>query len=142
MTIRDKTLVILLRTVGVTALLALIAAFMPLSWMAAAHGWMGLGEMPTGPIVAYLARSVSLFYSFVGALFLVVTTNLDRYRPIVQFLGLAFALMSIVIFGVDLAASMPWWWTTFEGPPGVVFGIVICLLAHTNHQKNNGEKRI
>jgi hypothetical protein len=51
MTKSDKVLVILLRIVGVSALFALVAVFMPVSWMAATHRWVGLGEMPTGPVV-------------------------------------------------------------------------------------------
>ena len=39
MTTSDKLLVILLRFPGVTALCALGAVFMPLSWMVAAHRW-------------------------------------------------------------------------------------------------------
>jgi hypothetical protein len=36
---------------GVSALFALVAVFMPMSWMAATHRWLGLGEMPTAPVV-------------------------------------------------------------------------------------------
>src|SRR5262245_27062262 len=57
MTKSEKALVLLLRIVGVPALFALVAVFMPVSWMAATHRWLGLGEMPTGPVVEYLARS-------------------------------------------------------------------------------------
>src|SRR5215468_5372863 len=80
MTKSDRALVLLLRIVGVGALFALVAVFMPVSWMAAAHRWLGLGEMPTGPVVEYLARSLSAFYALVGALCLVLTTDLERYR--------------------------------------------------------------
>jgi hypothetical protein len=65
---------------------------------------------------------MSAFYALVGALCLVVATDLDRYQPLVRFLGLAFALMS-------LAAGMPWWWTASEGPGGVVFGALLFVLA-------------
>ena len=51
MTKSDKALVLLLRLVGVPALFALVAVVMPVSWMAATHRWVGLGEMPTGPVV-------------------------------------------------------------------------------------------
>ena len=83
----DKALVVLLRIVGVGALFALLAVVMPVSWMAATHGWLGLGEMPTGPVVEYLARSLSAFYAIMGALCLVLATDLERYRPLVRFLG-------------------------------------------------------
>lgn len=131
MTNTDKALVLLLRLVGVPALFALVAVVMPTSWMAATHRWLGLGEMPAGPVVEYLARSVSAFYALVGALCLVVASDLDRYRPLVRFLGVAFALMSVVLLGVDLAAGMPWWWTASEGPGGVVFGALVFVLART-----------
>ena len=52
----------------------------------------------------------------------------------VRFLGLAFALMSVVLLGVDLAAGMPWWWSASEGPGGVVFGALLFVLAHPAHR--------
>ena len=114
MTRADKALVILLRFVGVPALFALVAVVMPFSWMVATHRWLGIGEMPDGPVVEYLARSVSLFYALFGALCLVLASDLERYRPLVRFLGVAFALMSLVLLGVDLAAGMPWWWSASD----------------------------
>jgi hypothetical protein len=135
MTKADKVLVILLRIPGVAALFALVAVFMPGSWMASTHSWLGLGEMPTAPVVDYLARSVSAFYAFTGALFLVVATDLERYRPVVLFLGVALALMSAVLLGIDLATGMPWWWSALEGPPGVAFGASIFFLARPVHSK-------
>src|SRR5438132_9424697 len=118
MTKADKALVILLHFVGVPALFALVAVFMPVSWINATDRWLELGEMPTGPVVEYLARSLSAFYAVMGALCLVLATDLERYRPLVRFLGVAFALMSVALLGVDLAAGMPWWWTASEGPGG------------------------
>jgi hypothetical protein len=73
-------------------------------------------------VVEYLARSVSAFYALFGALCLAVASDLKRYRPVVRFLGAAFALLSMVLLGVDLAAGMPWWWSAPEGPGGVVCG--------------------
>jgi hypothetical protein len=135
MTGADKALVFLLRLVGVGSLFALVAVFMPSSWMAATHRWLGLGEMPTGPVVEYLARSLSAFYAFVGALCPVMASHLERYRPLVRFLGVAFALMSLVFLGVDLAAGMPWWWSASEGPGGVVFGALLFMLARPAYSK-------
>jgi hypothetical protein len=129
MTKSDQVLAVLFRIVGVTALFALVPVFMPFSWLAAIHRWLGLGEMPTGPVVEYLARSVSVFYALFGAVCLMVASDLERYRPLVCFLGLAFAAMSVVFFGVDLAAGMPWWWSGSEGPGGVVFGALVVYLA-------------
>ena len=119
---------------GIPGLFALVAVFMPVSWMAATHRWLGLGEMPTGPIVEYLARSLSAFYALVGALCLVMASDLERYRPLVRFFGVCLALLGIIFTGVDLAAGMPWWWTAFEGPPGVPVGALIYFLARPVHR--------
>ena len=130
MTKADQVLVILLRYLfGIPGLFALVPVVMPFSWMAATHRWLGLGEMPTGPVVEYLARSLSAFYAVMGALCLVVAADLERYRPLVRFLGVAFALMSVAFLGVDLAAGMPWWWSASEGPGGVVCGTLLFVLA-------------
>jgi len=108
MTKGDKVLVILFRyLLGIGGLFALVPVVMPWSWMAATHRWLGLGEMPNGPIVEYLARSLSAFYALVGVLCLVMASDLDRYRPLVRFFGACLALLGIVFTGVDLAAGMP-----------------------------------
>ena len=130
MTKSDKVLVILFRyLLGIGSLFALVPVFMPVSWMAATHRWLGLGEMPTGPIVEYLAHSLSAFYALVGALCLVMASDLDRYRPLVRFFGVCLALLGIVLTGVDLAAGMPWWWTALEGPGAVPIGALVYFLA-------------
>src|SRR5262249_34142568 len=95
----------------------------------------GLGEMPTGPVVEYLARSLSAFYAVMGALCLVLATDLERYRPLVRFLGAAFAVMSAALLGVDLAAGMRGCWYASEGPGGVVFGALLIVLARPAHPK-------
>jgi hypothetical protein len=129
MTRTDKALVLLLRFLGIGSLFALAAVFMPTSWMAATHRWLGLGELPTAPVVEYLARSVSAFYALFGALFLVLAADLERFRPLVRFLGVVLALQGVVFIGIDLAAGMPWWWSAFEGPPEIALGALLFLLA-------------
>jgi hypothetical protein len=130
----DKVLVFLLRLVGVGSLFALIPVLMPMSWMVATHRWLGLGEMPTDPVVEYLARDLSAFYALLGALLLVMASDVERYRPLVRFFALAFILLSIVFTGVDLAAGMPWWWSASEGPGGVVFGALLLVMARPVHR--------
>jgi hypothetical protein len=102
---------------------------MPFAWMAATHRRLGLGEMPTAPVVEYLARSVSALHALVGALCLMLAADLGRYRPLVQSLGVAFALVGLVFCWVDLAAGMPWWWAAAEGPGSIVMGAVLFWLA-------------
>jgi hypothetical protein len=134
---KATALVILLRFLGVTSLFALVAVFMPFSWMASTHRWLGLGEIPTAKIVEYLARWVSAFYGFFGALCLILSADLERYRSVIRFLGIALAAMSIVATGVDLTLEMPWWWTAFEGPPGVAIGCLILVLASPDKRRDS-----
>jgi len=130
----DKVLVALLWVGGVSGLFALVAVFMPVSWMVAAHRWLGLGEMPTSPVVEYLARSLSAFYALLGALCLVVASDLERYRPLVRFLAAAVGLMSVVFAGVDWAAGLPWWWTAFEGLRGACWAWMFYLARPDNRR--------
>jgi hypothetical protein len=97
--------------------------------------------MPTGPVVEYLARSVSLFYFLFSALCLVLAADLERYRTLVRYLAVAFVLMCLALTWVDLSAGMPWWWTAAEGPGGVVFGVWLLYLAQAqphSHSKDEG----
>jgi hypothetical protein len=130
----DKILIFLFRyLLGIGGLFALVPVFMPVSWMAATHHWLGLGEMPSGPIVEYLARSLSAFYALIGALCLMMASDIARYRPLMQFFGVCIALLGIIFTCVDLAAGMPWWWMALEGPGAVPFGAFIYFLARRGH---------
>ena len=133
MTKDDGSLKLLLRIVGITTLLALPAVVMPKSWMASTHEWLGLGEFPTAPIVENLARSVSAFYAIFGAVCLVLANDLERYRPLVRFLGWVVALFGVVLIGIDLAAGMPLWWTASEGLSTLAFGALMFFLARHDH---------
>jgi hypothetical protein len=87
----------------------------------------------------YLARSASALYALFGGLFLVLASDLELYRPLVRFLGAAFARVGLVFLWVDLAAGMPWWWTACEGPGSVVVGAVLFWLRAAG--KNEREAR-
>ena len=66
----DRLLTILLYFFGISGVLAVAVVCMPMSWMGSAHRWLGLGDMPTGPVVEYLTRSLSAFYALFGAVLL------------------------------------------------------------------------
>lgn len=138
MTMTQTLLMFLLRFLGVVALSAQVGVFMPMSWMVATHRWMGLGEMPTDPIVEYLARSLSAFHVFVGALCLVLTSDTERYLPLVRFIGVVFFFLGIIVTGICLATEMPWWWSALEGPHEVLVGAGMFFLARTNKKEKSG----
>lgn len=124
-----KLLIILLRVIGISGLLALVAVFVPMAWMAGIHGWLGLGEMPITPIVEYLARSVAAFYALTGALLLVLAGDIQRYRPAIRFVGLLVALFGVILGGIDISAQMPGWWFFTEGLATIGMGLSIVYLA-------------
>ncbi len=126
---RARNLAFVLRLFGFAGMLATVAVFMPMSWMAFAHERLGLGPMPTDPVVQYLARSLSAFYALTGALCLVLAGDVRRYRPVIQCLGIAVVVFGIVLVWIGWKSELPWWWTAGEGPPTAVFGAVIFWLA-------------
>ena len=117
----------LLRLAGAVMLLAVGAVLMPRSWMAAAHQWLKLGPFPDGPIVVYLARSVSAFYAATGGLLLLVSRDLRRYAPVVAYFALAGILFGIAICTIDFMIGLPAWWTVGEGLS--LFPLCIIVLA-------------
>lgn len=123
-----RFLQILLRVGGITMLLATFAIFMPVSWMASSHEWLGMGEFPESTLVDYLTRSISFLYAIHGGLLLVVSGNIQRYRPVLLYLGITGVVGGVLLTGIDLHAGMPSWWTLAEGPPVALIGLLITWL--------------
>ena len=125
----ERALAILFRFIGAVLLLAIPAIFLPTPWMEAVHRALGLGEMPRGPLVEYLTRSVSALYALHGGLFLLVSTDLPRFRPLALYLGAGDVLFGLTVLAIDLYAGLPASWTFLEGPPTVLVGLVVLALA-------------
>lgn len=124
----ERQLQLFLRVIGFVAFLAIGAVVMPWSWMNEIHGALGMGELPREPIVGYLARSTSAFYAMYGGLAWIVAADLKRYRPVVNYLGIATIVLGIALVGIDFAEGMPWWWSGGEGPLDLAFGVAILAL--------------
>jgi hypothetical protein len=124
----DAFAVFLLRFLGACALLAVVAVFNPMSWMAATHERLGLGELPDAPIVEYLARSLSAFYFFFGVLSLLAASDIDRYRPVARVLAATFLLTGVLFVGLGLSTELPRWWPLFQGPPQIGIGGLLLFL--------------
>ncbi len=129
MTRKERFFKLFLRLTGSVALLALFAVFMPYSWMNAIHQWLGLGEMPSEPIVGYLARSTSAFYAFFGCLLWCLSFNLNRYQTVIHFLGAASIVFGVILFIIDLREGLPLYWSLIEGPVNIIFGAIIFVLS-------------
>jgi len=125
----ERLLELVLRLSAVILLAALVPAVMPFAWMAAIHRQLGMGELPEGPIVGYLTRSVSALYAMHGALVWFVSTDVRRYLPVVKclaVLGIVFGAGMIVL---DVSVQMPAFWSIAEGPFVIALGAVLLWLA-------------
>ena len=125
MTKQQRLFKLFLRIMGTAALFALIAVILPYSWMNAIHKWLGIGTLPSEPIVGYLARSTSAFYALLGALLWIVSFDLARHRLVLRFLGVAIILFGGMLLIVDFVEGMPLWWSLWEGPIDITFGVLI-----------------
>ena len=127
---KDRLLRLFLTLVGVADLLAIVVVFLPEAWLVWAHEAVGLGSFPQGRIVGYLARSTSLLYGIHGAMLLVLAGDVAHYRALIRWYGRVIAIAGLLLVGVDIAESMPVWWTVFEGVAVVGIGVVILTLCH------------
>ncbi len=124
----ERILVLLLRLAGVVMLLALVAVFLPVDWMAAGHRLLGLGEYPDSTLVDYLNRSIAALYAILGGLRLLIAEDVRRYRKIVVYVAVTDIVFGLLMLGIDLHAGMPLMWTLGEGPPVVAIGLVMLWL--------------
>ena len=95
---------------------ALFAAMLPIEVMDQIHHGIGMGPLPEGAIVAYLARSTSMFYAFHGALLWYIASDLRKYGDLFRYyLWLSF-IFACGLFLTDLTAGLPLRWVLAEGP--------------------------
>jgi hypothetical protein len=131
----EQVLRLFLRIYGCVTGLAVVAVFMPRAWMAACHAWLGLGPFPEGPIVEYLARSLSAFYAMTGGLMWLASFGVRRHAGLIAYLGIAGVLFAPVLFAIDLHAGMPVFWTFWEGSVVLASSLaILVLLARVRRQ--------
>jgi hypothetical protein len=102
---------VLLRLAGAIEILAFIAVVMPRSWMEISHEWLGLGQMPHGPVLMFLIRQASYTYGMHGISLWVLALDVKRFRPLIILNGIAYLLAALVFSAIDYSAGMPLWWT-------------------------------
>ena len=124
--VRALSLVLLI--LGAIDLLALVTTLMPAHWIGWFHESCGLGPLPAGKIVCYLARTTSGLYAFHGAMLVFISRDVERYRPLIRFLAWATVVHSVVLLGVGLAERMPLYWILLEGPGFTATGLLLLWL--------------
>ncbi|MFN7627676.1 MAG: hypothetical protein ACK5PZ_12670 [Pirellula sp.] len=108
--------------VGVVQCAAVIAVFMPHSWMDLCSRLMGVDPLPASSLPGYLARLSSAMYVVHGAMLIITAW----YLPLVMPLVIPFARLTILLGGImlwiDVAERMPIIWTIFETTALVLSG--------------------
>jgi hypothetical protein len=120
-------LVFLLRIIGTTSGLAILAVVLPYESMNTIHLWLGMGELPQAPIVGYLARTLSAFYALYGSLLWFLSFDTVRYRSVIRYVGYVTSGFGLILIGIDWVEGMPRYWKLAEGPIAIVYGILLLL---------------
>jgi hypothetical protein len=125
----ERWLVLLLRLVGGFCLLALVALWMPRSWMEAGHRWLGIGEFPPAPIAEYLARSVSALSAFYGGLLIALSLDVRRYGPLIRYQAAGIMVLAACGVVVGRWAGVPLWFVGGDAVACWAYGVPMWLLA-------------
>ncbi|MEM1068721.1 MAG: hypothetical protein AAGG48_13970 [Planctomycetota bacterium] len=125
---QDRSIILLLRFVGIVTLLAFGAAVMPAKWIVEASEWLGFEPFPDSPLTFYLARNLSLLYGYIGALLLLISFDLPRYRPMIRYIALGTVSFGFLQLIVDSMSELPWWWTLGEGVSTIFGGGLVYLV--------------
>jgi hypothetical protein len=120
---------LILRLVGTVEILAFGAVIMPREWMMVGHGWLGLTDMPTGPVFDSVMRQVSFSYGLHGVALWFLAADVERYRRLVVLTAAGYLLAGPVFFVVDLQNGMPLSWMAGNSGSCLLIGLLLlaCL---------------
>ena len=125
----------LLRLAGAVEVLAFIAVAMPRPWMEVSHAWLGLGEMPEGPLIMFMIRQASYVYGMHGVSLWVLASDVHRFRPLVTLNGVSFLLAAPVFFLIDYTSGVPLWWTAADTLGCAFFGTALLWLVRGSRRE-------
>jgi hypothetical protein len=123
-----RLLAVALWILGAVDMLALVVPLLSDAVIAWCHRQLGLGTIPTEPIVGYLARSASIMYALHGLVVIYVSFDLPRYWPLIRVLGIAAVIHGGLMIVIDVRVGMPGWWTLLEGPCFAGTGVAALIL--------------
>ncbi len=124
----ERALKLLLRVVGIVTLLAIVAVFMPHSWLVCSVQYAEPGT-PVKVLVSYLARLLSAYYFLLGLMFLVFATDVRRYAGPIRLVAL-WSLMAVVgflIYGVPALVKGGFGWFIWFVAGDVAFGFTLAV---------------
>lgn len=145
----ERALKLLLRIVGIVSLPAIIAVFMPYSWLVRGVELAEPGT-PVGVLVSYLARLLSAFYVLLGIMLVVFSTDVRRYAGAIRLVALwsLMAVVGFVIYGGPALAKGGFGWFIWFVAGDVAFGFAFavailllqCQIAKQDRKKALDEK--
>ena len=124
----QKIIAWLLRVAGAFLLLAWPTIFLPVSWQAAGHQALGLGDFPASPLVDYLTRSIAVLYGSRGLVYLLLAGDVPRYAPLIRLFAVLDIVAGVALLAIGFHAGLPSMWVLAEGPSLIAFGAVLLLL--------------
>jgi hypothetical protein len=127
----------ILAAVGVVELFAFPSAVMPREWMQAGHAWLGMGEMPEGPVFEAVMRQVSFSYGLHGAALLLIASDVDRYRPLVILSAIGYLAYGLVFLFTDIGLGMPRLWVAGNAGSTILIGVLLLGLIWAEHRRES-----
>ena len=124
----QKIIAWLLRLAGAFLLLAWPTIFLPVSWQAAGHQALGLGDFPVSPLVDYLTRSIAVLYGSRGLVYLLLAGDVPRYAPLIRLFAVLDIVAGVAFLGIGFHAGLPSMWVLAEGPSLIAFGAALLVL--------------
>ncbi|MBN1126492.1 MAG: hypothetical protein JXA82_15915 [Sedimentisphaerales bacterium] len=121
-------LVLLVRMTAIAMLCGLVFVFCPFKWMTMIHSRIGMGSLEFTPLLSYLTRSLSAMYAIVGAFLMLISFDIEQYRPLLKLSGWIAILGGIGVTYLDAILKLPAFWTWMEGPLTILLGIAILWL--------------
>lgn len=124
----ERALKLLLRLVGIVSLPAIIAVFMPHSWLARGVELAEPGT-PVKVLVSYLARLLSAYYFLQGGLLLIFASDVRRYAVPIRWVMICWlgAVSAFLIYGVPVLVRGDFGWFIWFVAGDVAFGFVIAV---------------
>ena len=106
--------------------------------MEVSHSWLGLGEMPTGPLIMFMIRQASYAYGMHGVSLWLLASDVKRYRTLIIFNAISFLIAGFLFTLIDYYYGMPYWWTIMDGFGCASFGVAALWLSY---RKDDSMKR-
>ena len=128
MSVAERRLKLLLRVVGIVSLPAIVAVFMPHSWLVRGVQFAEPGTA-VRVLIPYLARLVSAFYFGLGAMLLIFATDVRRYAGLIRFVALwsLLVIVAFVIYGAAVLAKGGFGWFIWFVASDVAFGFALAV---------------